>query len=51
MEVVKKPKGLRYGSILSLMDMLDGAKELTQLAAKIASSLDSSLKGRRNTAN
>lgn len=51
MEVVEESGGLRYRSILSLIDILDGAKELAQLATKIASSLDSTLKGRRNTAN
>ena len=51
MEPIREPKGLRYGSILSRMDILDEAKELAQLAARIASSLESSLKGRRNKAN
>ena len=51
MEPIREQKRLRYGSLLSRMDMLDGAKELAQLAARIASNLESSLKEGRNKAN
>ena len=51
MEPIREPKGLRYGSILSRMDILDEAKELAQLAAKIASNLETSLKDGRKKAN
>jgi len=51
MEPVRQPEDLRYGSILSSMDILDGAGELAQLAARIASNLESSNADKRNKAD
>ena len=44
MESVEEPKDLRYGSLLSLLDVLEGSEELVQLAAGITSYLGESAK-------
>ena len=41
MESVNKPNDLRYRGILSLMDTLQGSKELALEAAEIVSHLES----------
>jgi len=38
-ESVEKPRDLRYGSLLSLIDVLEGSEELVQLAAGVISYL------------
>ena len=49
MESTKAPRDLKYRSILSLMDMLQGSEELAQQAAEIVSHLDSSPTGRNRS--
>jgi len=44
MESVEEPKDLRYGSLRSLIDVLEGANELAKLAAGIISDLGESVK-------
>lgn len=51
MESVEEPKDLRYRSILSLMDILDGSGELAQQAAEIVSHLESSPTGTSDNKN
>jgi len=45
MESVEEPRNLRYRSILSLMDILQGSEELAQQATEIVSDLESSSTG------